>query len=94
MNDGRVIRVPIPELSGERRAELAKVTKRMAEEQRVAIRNVRRDANEATKSLQKQTKITEDERDEGLKEIQKMTDDYIKQIDDILIAKEKDITTV
>jgi len=94
MNDGRVIRVPIPELSAERRAEISKVAKRMAEETRVAIRNVRRDMNEAVKTLQKDAKASEDERDNGLKDVQKLTDDYIKKVDEALAAKEKEVTTV
>lgn len=94
MNDGRVIRVPIPELSEERRKELLKVAKRMAEDQRIAIRNVRREANDTIKDLQKNSKISEDERDGGLEEIQKYTDDYIKKIDDMLDAKEKDVMEV
>ena len=94
VNDGRVIRVPVPELSGERRAEMAKVLKRAAEEGRVAVRNVRRDANELARNVQKDGKVSEDERDHALKEIQKLTDDYIKKIDDLLAAKEKEIMAV
>jgi ribosome recycling factor len=94
MNDGRVVRVPIPELSGERRKEMLKVARRMAEEARVAIRNVRRDANEHVKNLQKDHKISEDERDETLKQIQKDTDDSIKKIDDMVRAKEEEIMAV
>lgn len=94
MNDGRVIRIPIPELSEERRRDLTKIAKRMSEEARVAIRNVRRDANEHIKGLQKNSKITEDQRDAGVEEIQKYTDDYIKKVDDVLAAKEKDIMAV
>lgn len=94
MDDGRVIRIPIPELSEERRKELVKVAKRVAEEARVAIRNVRRDANEMIKTLQKNSVITEDERDGGIEEIQKLTDTYIKRIDDQVAAKEKDILAV
>ena len=94
MNDGRVIRVPVPELSGERRAEMAKILKRQSEEARVAIRSVRRDANEHVKVLQKESKITEDERDNALKDIQKNTDDYIKKVDDLLASKEKEIMAV
>ena len=93
-NDGRVIRIPIPELSEERRKELAKVTKRMAEEGRIAVRNIRRDTNEIIKNLQKQSKITEDERDQGLEEIQKQTDRFTQKIDELLAAKEKDIMAV
>jgi len=94
IDDGRVIRIPVPELSEERRKELSKVAKRMAEEAKVAIRNVRRDANEHVKSLQKNTKITEDERDGGIEDVQKSTDEYTKKVDDLLEKKEKDIMTV
>lgn len=94
MNDGRVIRIPIPELSEERRMELIKVAKRMSEDQRIAIRNVRREANDAIKNLQKNSSISEDERDGGLEEIQNYTDTYIKKIDEMLTAKEKDILEV
>ena len=94
INDGRVIRIPIPELSEERRKDLVKVAHRMAEEARVAIRNVRREANEQIKTLQKGGKATEDERDEGLKEIQKYTDTYIGKVDALSAAKEKDVLTV
>ncbi len=94
MNDGRVIRIPIPELSEERRQDLVKVAKRMAEDQRVAIRNVRREANDHIKALQKKSTITEDDRDEALKEIQKYTDDSIKKIDEMLETKEKDVMEV
>lgn len=94
INDGRVIRLPMPELSEERRKDLVKVAHRMVEEAKVALRNVRRDSNEEIKNLQKGGKITEDERDEGLKEIQKYTDNFTKKIDDALAAKEKDIMAV
>jgi len=94
MNDGRVIRIPIPELSEERRRDLSKVARRMSEEAKVAVRNVRRDANEAVKGLQKGSKVTEDERDQGLEDIQKLTDDYTKKIEDLAAAKEKDIMAV
>jgi len=94
MNDGRVVRVPIPELSEERRTEMTKLAKRMAEEGRVAIRNIRRETNDQVKALQKNGKATEDERDEALKDIQKSTDEYIKQIDDALKAKETEIMEV
>ncbi len=94
MNDGRVIRVPIPELSEERRKELLKVAKRMTEDQRVAIRNIRREANDQIKDLQKNGKISEDERDGGLEEIQSFTDKHIKTIDDLLAAKEAEVMAV
>jgi len=94
MNDGRVIRIPIPELDQERRGDLTKVAKRMAEECRVAIRNVRRDANDHIKALQKKGGISEDERDSALDQIQKDTDEYIKKTDEKLKAKEEEIMAV
>ena len=94
LNDGRLIRVPIPELSEERRRDLTKVANRSGEEARVAIRAVRRDANDAIKLLQKDAKITEDERDKALEDVQKYTDSYTKKVDDLVAAKEKDIMAV
>ncbi len=94
MNDGRVIRIVIPELSEERRKELAKVAKRMSEEGRIAVRNIRRESNEQIKALQKDGKITEDERDQGLTQIQKETDAFIAKIDAVLAAKEKEVLAV
>ncbi len=94
ISDGRLIRVPIPELSEERRKELIKVTKRMAEDQRIAIRNIRREANEAIKALQKDASISEDEREKALADIQKYTDDHIAKIDAMLAAKEEDILVI
>jgi len=94
MSDGRVIRIPIPELSEERRKELIKVGKRMSEEARVAIRNVRRDSNESVKSLHKSNTITEDERDAATGEIQKITDSYTAKVDALITQKEKDIMVV
>ena len=92
--DGRVLRITIPELNEERRKEIVKVAKRHAEDQKVAMRNVRRDANEAVKKLQKDGKITEDERDQGLEKIQKATDDGIAKIDAELKAKEAEVMAV
>ncbi len=94
MNDGRLVRVPIPELSEERRKELVKVAGRSTEEQRVAVRNVRREANEQLKSLKKDSKITEDDRDEGFDEVQKLTDQHIKKLDEMFTAKEKEVMEV
>jgi ribosome recycling factor len=94
VNDGRVVRVPIPELTQERRQELTKVARRMSEDARIAIRNIRREANEQAKGIQKDGKITEDERDQALKEVQKYTDDYIAKVDETLKAKEADIMAV
>ncbi|MCL2104201.1 MAG: ribosome recycling factor [Kiritimatiellaeota bacterium] len=93
-NDGRVVRVPIPELNEERRKEIVKVARRQAEEARVAVRNVRRDANEAIKALQKDAKITEDERDRGLDDVQKATDAHIAKVDTELKNKEAEVMAV
>ena len=94
LDDGRVIRIPIPELSEERRKELVKVGKRMAEDARVAIRKVRGNANDTIKSLQKASKITEDDKKSGEEDVQKLTDQYIKKVDDMFAAKEKDVMAV
>jgi ribosome recycling factor len=94
MNDGRLIRVPIPELSEERRKEMVKMAGRATEDQRVSVRNIRRDANDQIKDLQKNGDITEDDRDDALEQIQKSTDDHIKKMDGMLAAKEQDIMEV
>ena len=93
-NDGRLIRVPIPELSEERRKEIVKVAKRQSEDAKIAVRNVRREANDAVKALQKDSQITEDERDQGLEKIQKATDDGIAKIDAELKTKEAEVMAV
>jgi ribosome recycling factor len=92
--DGKIIRIPIPELDQERRRELDKVIKHMAEEGRVAVRNERRHGIDAVKKLQKDSKITEDELKHAEKEIQNKTDEYIKEIDTVLSHKEKEILGV
>ncbi len=94
VNDGRVIRLPIPELSEERRASLAKQVKSRAEEARVAIRNVRRDGNEVAKKAQKGGEITEDDLKAKLDGIQKLTDTYIKEVDEVLLKKEKELMSM
>ncbi|MCK5529175.1 MAG: ribosome recycling factor [Kiritimatiellae bacterium] len=94
INDGRLIRIPIPELNEERRKEMLKLAKRMLEDSRVAVRNIRRDANDVIKGLQKDGKITEDDRDSALDDVQKCTDDAIKSMDDGLKAKETEIMEV
>lgn len=94
MNDGRVVRVPIPELNEERRNELGKVARRMAEDARIAVRNIRREANDQLKTLEKASKITEDDREDGLKAIQDLTDKTTNSIDENLSAKETDIMEV
>lgn len=92
--DGRVVRITVPELNEERRKEIVKVAKRQAEDLKVSMRNVRRDANEMIKKLEKDGKITEDERDQGLEKIQKATDDAISKIDAALKAKEAEVMAV
>ena len=94
ISDGNVIRLPIPALNEERRKELARQVKKMAEEAKVAVRNIRRDTNEDLKKGEKDKKITEDELHRALEKVQKMTDDGIKSIDDALAAKEKEILEV
>lgn len=93
-NDGRVIRLVLPPLTEERRQELVKLFKKLAEESKVSIRNVRRDANELIKKLEKDSEITEDERYRTQEEIQKITDEHIEKIDKILKAKEEEILEV
>lgn len=90
-NDGKVVRLSIPQLSKERRDELAKVIKKMAEEGRISLRTIRRDANEAAKKLEDDKIISEDMRFRAQEEIQKMTDKYIAKIEDILKNKEKEV---
>lgn len=93
-NDGKVIRLNFPPLTEERRKELVKHAKAMAEERRVAVRNIRRDANEELKKLQKDGKISEDEEKRGADEIQKLTDKYIAEINVAFDDKEKEILEV
>jgi ribosome recycling factor len=93
-NDGNVIRVAIPQLTEERRKELVKVVKKRAEEAKVAVRNIRREANELLKASEKEKVISEDENKRGVDESQKLTDKYVKEVDKISQAKEKDIMEV
>ena len=94
VNDGSIIRLPVPQLTEERRKELVKVVKKEAEEKRVVIRNLRRDGNEKVKALEKDGHLSEDEVKRGLDEIQKLTDRYIVEIDKLLEHKEKEIMEV
>ncbi|MFO7289596.1 ribosome recycling factor [Planifilum fulgidum] len=93
-NDGNVIRIAIPALTEERRAELVKVVKKSGEEAKVAIRNVRRDANEEIKKMGKNGEISEDDVRRGQDEIQKLTDRYIREVDEVIAAKEKEIMEI
>ena len=94
VNDGKVIRLQIPQVTEERRKELTKTVKKMGEETKVAVRNLRRDANDKVKKLEKAGDYTEDDRKEALDDIQKMVDQAIKDIDDIVAAKEAEIMEV
>jgi len=92
--DGNLLRLPIPSLTEERRHELVKFSHKIGEEGKVAIRNVRRDANDMTKDLEKSHEISEDQSHDALENIQKLTDKYIKQVDELLKMKEKDILDI
>jgi ribosome recycling factor len=90
-NDGKLIRVPIPPLNEERRRELAKKIQHIAEDHRVALRNIRRDANDQVKKLLKDKAISEDEERRAHDEVQKMTDGHIQKIDQLAKTKEKEL---
>jgi len=91
INDGKIIRISIPPLTEERRKELAKLAKKMAEESKISIRNLRREANEMFKELKTEKEISEDELYKSQDEVQKITDEFTKKIDDITSRKEKEI---
>lgn len=93
-SDGTLIRIPIPPLNEERRKELVKHTKKLAEEAKVSIRNIRRDEIEKLKKTEKEEHISEDDRKHGETEIQKLTDQYIKEVDALVQKKEKEIMEV
>ncbi len=94
MNDGKLVRVPVPPLTEERRKDLVKQCKKMGEEAKVAIRNNRRDANEALKKKEKDKQISEDENKRAQEEVQKKTDLSVAEVDKILADKEKEILTI
>lgn len=93
-NDGKAIRLIIPPMTEERRKDLVKVARKMAEEGRVAVRNIRRHANDDVKKTEKEHQTTEDEREKATKKIQEITDKFVKDIDDLLARKEKEIMEV
>jgi len=93
-NDGSAIRLPIPTLTGERRRELVKVVHKQAEEARVAVRNIRRDHKDQLERLEKKGELSEDAARRAVEELQKLTDQHVKQIDALLAAKEAEITEV
>lgn len=92
--EGTLVRIPVPELSEERRAELAKVATRYAEQARVAVRNVRRDGMEKLKKAEKDTEISQDEHRDAGEEIQKITDSHVGEIDELLTTKEQEIMQI
>jgi ribosome recycling factor len=94
INDGKVIRIAIPPLTEERRKELVKVARKMAEDNKVAIRNIRRDANDMLKDLKTEKDITEDDLYRSQDEVQKITNDFISQVDELCVAKEKEILEI
>ncbi len=94
MNDGKLIRINIPALTEERRKQLVKVVRKEAEEARVAVRNIRRDINEELKKLEKEKHVSEDEIKKEHDEVQKITDAFIRKVDELLEHKEKEIMEV
>ena len=93
-NDGKIIRIPIPPLTEERRKQLAKVVGEMAEDHKTAVRNVRRDSNEKLKKMLKDKELSEDDEKNGLAEIQKLTDTYIAKIADLAKHKEAELMKI
>ena len=93
-NDGKVIRISIPPLTAERRKELVKQAKTIAEEARTSIRNIRRDANDKCKQMKKNSEMTEDEQKTSEKQVQDLTDSYIKKVDAVTAAKVKEIMEI
>jgi ribosome recycling factor len=94
MNDGKMIRVPVPPLTEERRKDLVKGLHKVLEEHRTAVRNIRRDGNDAIKKAMKDKKIAEDDEKRAIEEIQKLTDDEIKKMEDMSRAKEKEVMEI
>jgi len=94
MNDGKIIRIPVPPLTEERRKDMVKHLHKILEDHRTAVRNIRRDGNDAIKKTTKEKKITEDDERRALEEIQKLTDDEIKKMEEMGKAKEKELMTV
>jgi ribosome recycling factor len=93
-NDGKMVRIPVPPLTEERRREMVKHLNKILEDHRTAVRNIRRDGNDAIKKAMKDKKISEDEERRALEEIQKLTDDEIKKMEELCKTKEKELMTV
>ena len=93
-SDGQLIRLPVPALTEERRREMVKIIKRMAEDAKISVRNARRDANETLKMLEKEKEITEDDLKRSEKDVQQLTDDFVSTIDSVVQSKEKEVMEV
>ncbi len=91
MNDGKLLRIPVPPLTEERRREIVKFCKKLTEDAKIAVRNIRRDQIELVRKAEKEKQLTEDDKKVGEEKIQKVTDEFIKKIDEIFAAKEKEI---
>lgn len=94
MNDGKMLRLSFPQLTEERRKEITKEIAKMAEEHKTAIRNIRRDANDKSKTMKKNSEMTEDEQKQSDKEVQDLTDKYIKKVDEVAAAKDKEVMEI
>ena len=94
LNDGKVLKIPIPPLDEDRRREIVKSVKKRLEDEKTALRNMRRETKEFIEELEKEKEITEDDRFKGLEELQKLTDEYTKKTEEVAAAKEKDIMQV
>ncbi|MBI5099025.1 MAG: ribosome recycling factor [Nitrospirae bacterium] len=93
-NDGKIIRIAIPQLTEDRRKEIVKHVHKRGEEAKVSVRNIRRDSNEEMKKLEKEKHVSEDETKRAIEEIQKITDSYIKKVDEVVLHKEAEIMEV
>ncbi|PLX68516.1 MAG: ribosome recycling factor [Denitrovibrio sp.] len=93
-NDGKLIRIPVPQLTEDRRKEIVKLVKKMAEDNKVAVRNLRRDGNDKIKKLEKDKEISEDDSKKFVDQIQEVTNDYIKKVDEVTAAKEKEVMEI
>ena len=93
-SDGQIVRIAIPALTEERRKEMAKLAKSIGENAKISVRNARRDANDMLKAMEKDKDITEDDLKRGEKEVQDLTDNFVKQIDDVVAAKEKEVMEI
>ncbi|MCW8859093.1 MAG: ribosome recycling factor [Deltaproteobacteria bacterium] len=93
-SDGQLIRLPVPALTEERRREMVKIIKRMAEDAKISVRNARRDANENLKMLEKEKEITEDDQKRSEKDVQQLTDEYVSTIDAVVLSKEQEVMEI